>query len=99
MKRSTHRFPTTHDGSLARPGDLLELMFAKERGLSHDHDLFESSVRSAVADVVGKENLIGGSDCGFSSFANKEPEIHPTIVWEKFCILAEGARRASKELW
>lgn len=48
------------------------------------------------ARVVGKENVIGGSDCGFSSFANKEPEIHPTIVWEKFRSLAEGARIASK---
>lgn len=51
------------------------------------------------AQVVGKENVIGGSDCGFSSFANTEPEIHPTIVWEKFRSLAEGARLASEELW
>jgi 5-methyltetrahydropteroyltriglutamate--homocysteine methyltransferase len=51
------------------------------------------------SDVVGKENVIGGGDCGFSSFANTEPEIHPTIVWEKFRNLAEGARLASKELW
>ncbi len=51
------------------------------------------------ANTVGKENVIGGSDCGFSSFANKEPEIHPTIVWEKFRNLAQGAKLASKELW
>jgi len=51
------------------------------------------------ANTVGKENVIGGSDCGFSSFANTEPEIHPTIVWEKFRNLAAGARLASKELW
>ena len=51
------------------------------------------------ANTVGKENVIGGSDCGFSSFANTEPEIHPTIVWEKFRNLAEGARLASEELW
>ncbi len=51
------------------------------------------------ANTVGKENVIGGSDCGFSSFANTEPEIHPTIVWTKFEALAEGARLASDELW
>jgi 5-methyltetrahydropteroyltriglutamate--homocysteine methyltransferase len=51
------------------------------------------------AGAVGKENVIGGSDCGFSSFANTEPEIHPTIVWAKFQNLAKGARLASKELW
>ena len=51
------------------------------------------------ASVVGQENVIGGSDCGFSSFANTEPEIHPSIVWAKFASLAEGARLASRELW
>ena len=51
------------------------------------------------ASTVGKENVIGGSDCGFSSFANTEPEIHPSIVWTKFQSLAEGARLASRELW
>jgi 5-methyltetrahydropteroyltriglutamate--homocysteine methyltransferase len=51
------------------------------------------------ADTVGKENVIGGSDCGFSSFANTKPEIHPTIVWEKFRSLAAGAKLASKALW
>ena len=51
------------------------------------------------ANTVGKENVIGGSDCGFSSFANTKPEIHPTIVWEKFRSLSEGAKLASNELW
>lgn len=51
------------------------------------------------ANVVGKENVIGGSDCGFASFAATEQEIHPSIVWAKFQSLAEGARLASQELW
>ncbi len=51
------------------------------------------------ARTVGKENVIGGSDCGFASFAATEQEIHPSIVWAKFSNLAEGARIASKELW
>jgi 5-methyltetrahydropteroyltriglutamate--homocysteine methyltransferase len=51
------------------------------------------------ANTVGKENVIGGGDCGFSSFANTEPEIHPSIVWTKFEALAAGARLASKQLW
>ena len=48
--------------------------------------------------VVGKENLIGGSDCGFASFAATEQEIHPSIVWAKFASLAEGARLASERI-
>jgi len=51
------------------------------------------------AKVVGRENIMGGSDCGFASFAAIEQEIHPSIVWAKFTNLAEGARIASKELW
>jgi 5-methyltetrahydropteroyltriglutamate--homocysteine methyltransferase len=51
------------------------------------------------ADVVGRENVMAGSDCGFASFAATEQEIHPSIVWAKFQNLAEGARLASQELW
>ncbi len=51
------------------------------------------------AKIVGRENVIGGADCGFASFAAKEQEIHPSIVWAKFQNLAEGARLASKQLW
>jgi 5-methyltetrahydropteroyltriglutamate--homocysteine methyltransferase len=51
------------------------------------------------ARIVGRENVIAGSDCGFSSQATAEPEIHPTVVWAKFKAMAEGARLASKELW
>ena len=51
------------------------------------------------ANVVGRENVIGGSDCGFASFAATEQEIHPSIVWAKFASLAEGARIASQKLW
>ena len=51
------------------------------------------------ANIVGRENVIGGSDCGFASFAATEQEIHPSIVWAKFKNLAEGAKIASKELF
>ncbi|MBI4529315.1 MAG: cobalamin-independent methionine synthase II family protein [Deltaproteobacteria bacterium] len=51
------------------------------------------------ARIVGRENVIAGSDCGFSSQATAEPEIHPTVVWAKFKAMAEGARIASEELW
>ena len=50
------------------------------------------------ADVVGRENVIAGADCGFATFAGAE-EIHPSIVWAKFEALVQGARIASRELW
>ncbi len=51
------------------------------------------------AQVVGREHIIAGSDCGFSSQATMEPEVHPSVVWAKFQAMAEGARLASEQLW
>ena len=50
------------------------------------------------ADIVGRENVIAGTDCGFATFAGAD-EIHPSIVWAKFEALVQGARIASQELW
>jgi 5-methyltetrahydropteroyltriglutamate--homocysteine methyltransferase len=50
------------------------------------------------ADVVGRENVIAGTDCGFATFA-ESPSVHPTITWAKLGSLVEGARLASQELW
>jgi len=51
------------------------------------------------AGVVGKENVIAGTDCGFGTIARSQPRVHPTIAWAKLETLAEGARRASGALW
>jgi 5-methyltetrahydropteroyltriglutamate--homocysteine methyltransferase len=50
------------------------------------------------AEVVGRERVIAGADCGFASFAGSN-EVHPSIVWAKFKALVEGARLASSRLW
>jgi 5-methyltetrahydropteroyltriglutamate--homocysteine methyltransferase len=51
------------------------------------------------AKLVGRENVIAGSDCGFSSQATYNPEVHPTVVWAKFQAMAEGTRLATRQLW
>ena len=51
------------------------------------------------ANLVGRENVIAGADCGFSSQATYHTEVHPTVVWAKFQAMAEGARLATKQLW
>jgi 5-methyltetrahydropteroyltriglutamate--homocysteine methyltransferase len=51
------------------------------------------------AKLVGRENVIAGSDCGFSSQATYNPEVDPKVVWAKFQAMAEGARLATKQLW
>jgi 5-methyltetrahydropteroyltriglutamate--homocysteine methyltransferase len=50
------------------------------------------------AEVVGRENVIAGTDCGFATFAGVA-DVDPKIVWAKFRAMAEGARLASKQLW
>ena len=50
------------------------------------------------ANVVGRENVIAGVDCGFGTFAGRV-QVDSKIVWLKLQSLAEGARRASKQLW
>jgi 5-methyltetrahydropteroyltriglutamate--homocysteine methyltransferase len=51
------------------------------------------------AGMVGRENLLAGADCGFSSRATFAPEVHPSVVWAKFAALSEGARLATRRLW
>jgi 5-methyltetrahydropteroyltriglutamate--homocysteine methyltransferase len=65
--------------------------------VEHPELVAERLVR--YAKVVGREQVIAGSDCGFSAQATAEPEIHPTVVWAKFQAMAEGARLASQQLW
>jgi 5-methyltetrahydropteroyltriglutamate--homocysteine methyltransferase len=51
------------------------------------------------AKLVGRENVIAGADCGFSSQATYATEVHPTVIWAKFVAMRDGARIASKQLW
>jgi len=51
------------------------------------------------ADIVGRERVIAGSDCGFGTSATAAPIVAPSIVWAKFRALAEGAQLASARLW
>jgi 5-methyltetrahydropteroyltriglutamate--homocysteine methyltransferase len=50
------------------------------------------------ANLVGRDRVIAGTDCGFGTFAGFGP-VHPAICWEKMRALAEGARIASGKLW
>jgi 5-methyltetrahydropteroyltriglutamate--homocysteine methyltransferase len=51
------------------------------------------------AEIVGKERVMAGTDCGFATFARSVNQVEPEIAWAKFRSMAEGARLASRELW
>ncbi len=59
--------------------------------LEHPEVIADRLVR--FASVVGRENVIAGTDCGLGG------RVHEDIAWAKLEALAEGARLASKELW
>jgi 5-methyltetrahydropteroyltriglutamate--homocysteine methyltransferase len=54
---------------------------------------------SHYADIVGRERVIAGADCGFATFAFVNNAVAPSVVWAKLSALAEGARIASSRLW
>jgi 5-methyltetrahydropteroyltriglutamate--homocysteine methyltransferase len=50
------------------------------------------------AALVGRENVIAGSDCGYGTWVG-QAAVDPQVVWAKLASLAEGARLASREFW
>ena len=50
------------------------------------------------ARLVGRENVIAGTDCGFGTWVG-QAAVDPDIVWAKLASMAEGARRATREFW
>ena len=81
--------------------DAWELADGVRRGDLRSTDLVDAFAEriERFARLVGRENVIAGADCGFSTGARNTYEIHPSVVWHKFAALAEGARVASRRLW
>ena len=74
MRRSTDRFLTTHTGSLPRPDDLVQVMFAKEEGVPVDTASLRARIRSAVAKVVEQQieagiNIVNDGEMSKPSYA------------------------------
>ena len=90
-----HLFETVKipDGKVLCPGMITHASNIVE----HPELIAERTVR--FAKLVGRENVIAAADCGFSSQALYRTEVHPTVVWEKFKALRQGADIATKKLW
>lgn len=81
------------DGKAIMPGMITHASNIVE----HPELIAEWLVR--FANLVGRENLIAGADCGFSSQACYHTEVHPTVIWAKFDALKQGADLATAQLW
>ncbi|MGA7541373.1 MAG: cobalamin-independent methionine synthase II family protein [Steroidobacteraceae bacterium] len=63
-----------------------------------EHPLLVAERLERLASLVGRERVIGGSDCGYGTFAGFGP-VEPDIAYLKLAALVEGARIASARLW
>ena len=63
-----------------------------------EHPLLVAERIERFADIVGRERVMAGTDCGFGTFAGFGP-VEPDIAYLKLAALVEGARLASKKLW
>jgi 5-methyltetrahydropteroyltriglutamate--homocysteine methyltransferase len=81
------------DGKIIIPG----VLDSTTNFIEHPELVAQRLVR--YAEVVGRENVIAGTDCGFGTFARANLQVEPEIAWAKFQSMAEGARLASKALW
>ena len=79
------------DGKVILPG----VLDSTTNFVEHPELVAQRIIR--YAQLVGRENVIASSDCGFSTFAGSQ-SVHPLVTWKKLESLAEGARLASARL-
>src|SRR5215471_2694885 len=80
------------DGKLLIPG----VIESKSNFIEHPELIAQRLAR--YAELVGRENVIAGSDCGYGTWVG-QAAVDPDVVWAKFAAMAEGARIASQRFW
>jgi 5-methyltetrahydropteroyltriglutamate--homocysteine methyltransferase len=80
------------DGKVLIPG----VIESKANFIEHPELIAQRIGR--YARLVGRESVVGGSDCGYGTWVG-QAAVDPDVVWAKLAALAEGARIASKEFW
>jgi 5-methyltetrahydropteroyltriglutamate--homocysteine methyltransferase len=80
------------DGKLLIPG-----LVSHATNVVEHPELVSWRIKNFV-NLLGRENVIAGTDCGFSQGAFTA-KVHPSVAWAKLGVLVEGARLASNEIW
>jgi 5-methyltetrahydropteroyltriglutamate--homocysteine methyltransferase len=75
------------DGKLLMPG----VVSHATNLIEHPELVADRIIR--FAQIVGRENVVAGTDCGLGG------RVHPQLAWAKLAVLGEGAKLATKELW
>ena len=80
------------DGKILIPG-----LISHQTNVVEHPELIAWRIKTFAA-LVGRENVIAGTDCGFSQFWDSI-RVHPSVQWAKLKALVDGAALASAELW
>jgi 5-methyltetrahydropteroyltriglutamate--homocysteine methyltransferase len=80
------------DGKTLIPG----VIESKANFIEHPELIAQRILR--YAKLVGRENVMAGSDCGYGTWVG-QAAVDPDVVWAKLAALREGAELASRELW
>ncbi len=80
------------EGKVLIPG----VIESKSNFIEHPELIAQRIAR--YARLVGRENVIAGSDCGFGTWVG-QAAVDPDVVWAKMAAMAQGARIASREFW
>jgi 5-methyltetrahydropteroyltriglutamate--homocysteine methyltransferase len=80
------------EGKVLIPG----VIESKSNFIEHPELIAQRIAR--YANLVGRENVIAGSDCGFGTWVG-QAAVDPDVVWAKFAAQAEGARIATRAFW
>jgi 5-methyltetrahydropteroyltriglutamate--homocysteine methyltransferase len=80
------------DGKVLIPG----VIESKSNFIEHPELIAQRIAR--YANLVGRENVMAGSDCGYGTWVG-QAAVDADVVWAKLAALAEGARIASRQFW
>jgi 5-methyltetrahydropteroyltriglutamate--homocysteine methyltransferase len=95
--RHEHEWMIWKDVKLPEGKILIPGMVTHHTDLVEHPELVAWRIKNYAA-VVGKENVIAGTDCGFSQSYDRI-RVHPSVQWAKLHALVEGAALATNELW
>ena len=80
------------EGKIIIPG----VIESKSNFIEHPELIAQRIAR--YSNLVGRDNIIAGSDCGFGTWVG-QAAVDPDVVWAKLLAMAEGARLATKQFW
>ena len=95
--RHAHEWTVFEDVKLPEGKVLIPGVIESKTNLIEHPELIAQRI-SRYARLVGRENVIAGSDCGYGTWVG-QAAVDPGVVWAKLASLAEGARLATREFW